>query len=49
MPRDLMITIVDLAKVIKCAPSKDITKDMFIITNFNKLNVAFHGIGCWNT
>ena len=42
MPRDLMITIVDLAKVIKCAPSKDITKDMFIITNFNKLNVAFH-------
>ena len=36
MPRDLMITIVDLAKVIKCAPSKD------IITNFNKLNVAFH-------
>ena len=42
MPRDLMITIVDLAKVIKCKPSEDITKDMFIITNFNKLNVAFH-------
>lgn len=42
MPRDLMITIVDLAKVIKCNPSADITKDMFIITNFNKLNVAFH-------
>ena len=32
MPRDLMITIVDLAKVIKCNPSADITKDMFIIT-----------------
>ncbi len=42
MPRDLMITVVDLAKVIKAAPSADITKDMFIITNFNKLNVAFH-------
>ena len=42
MPRDLMITVVDLAKVIKAAPSDDITKDMFIITNFNQLNVAFH-------
>ena len=42
MPRDLMITVVDLAKVIKSAPSGDISKDMFIITNFNKLNVAFH-------
>ena len=42
MTRDLMITVVDLAKVIKSAPSGDISKDMFIITNFNKLNVAFH-------
>ena len=42
MPRDLMITVVDLAKVIKAQPSPDITKDMFIITNFNQLNVAFH-------
>lgn len=42
MPRDLMITVVDLARVIKCKPSDDVTKDMFIITNFNKLNVAFH-------
>ena len=42
MPRDLMITVVDLAKVIKSAPSGDISKDMFIITNFNQLNVAFH-------
>ena len=42
MPRDLMITVVDLARVIKSKPSDDITKDMFIITNFNKLNVAFH-------
>lgn len=42
MPRDLMITVVDLAKVIKAAPSADMKKDMFIITNFNQLNVAFH-------
>mgnify|MGYP001014634466 CR=1 FL=1 len=30
MPRDLMITVVDLAKVIKAQPSPDITKDMFL-------------------
>ena len=43
MPRDLMITVVDLAKVIKAQPSPDITKDMFIIiTSFNKLDIAFH-------
>lgn len=42
MPRDLMITVVDLARVINSPPSPDVTKDMFIITNFNKLNVAFH-------
>ena len=42
MPRDMMITVVDLAKVINAKPSPDIKKDMFIITNFNQLNVAFH-------
>ena len=42
MPRDIIITVVDLAKVIKAAPSSDVSKDMLIITNFNKLNVAFH-------
>ena len=42
MPRDIIITVVDLAKVIKAVPSSDVTKDMLIITNFNKLNVAFH-------
>ena len=31
MPRDLMITVVDLAKVIKAQTSPDITKDMFFI------------------
>ena len=42
MPRDTMITVIDLCKVIKVAPSQDVRKDMFIITNFNNLNVAFH-------
>lgn len=42
MPRDIMITVIDLAKVINLSQSPDVTKDMFIITNFNKLNVAFH-------
>ena len=42
MPRDLLITVIDLAKVINVAPSEDPSKDMFVITNFNKLNVAFH-------
>ena len=42
MPRDIMITVIDLAKVINLPKSEDVTKDMFIVTNFNKLNVAFH-------
>lgn len=42
MPRDLMITVINLAKVINVAESENPKNDMFIITNFNKLNVAFH-------
>lgn len=42
MPRDLLITIINLSNVIHLPESSDPTKDMFIITNFNKLNVAFH-------
>ncbi len=42
MPRDLMITVINLAKVINAPISEDVKQDMFIITNFNKLNVAFH-------
>ncbi len=42
MPRDLMITVINLAKVINLPESEDPSGDMFIITNFNKLNVAFH-------
>jgi len=42
MPRDSMITVIDLSKVINIQPISDTNKDMFIITNFNNLNVAFH-------
>lgn len=41
MPRDVMITVVDLKH---CLGVMDETKEsgLFIITNFNKLNIAFH-------
>ena len=42
MPRDTMITVIDLARVLNLPASDNINSDMFIITNFNKLNVAFH-------
>lgn len=42
MPRDTIITIVDLAKSLNIPASKDPSKDMYIITNFNNLNVGFH-------
>lgn len=41
MPRDTMITVIDLAKVLNYNVAKSPT-DMLIITNFNKLNIAFH-------
>ena len=42
MPRDLMITVIELSKVINVKTPENKERDMFIITNFNKLNVAFH-------
>ncbi len=42
MPRDKMITVVDLADVIKAPESENVNNDMLIITNFNQLSVAFH-------
>lgn len=41
MPRDVVITAIDLAKVLDI-PIEHKTTDMMIITNFNKLNIAFH-------
>ena len=40
MPRELMITVVSLKNCI--GMETDDTEGFFIITNFNKLNVAFH-------
>lgn len=42
MPRDTMITVINLGRVLNIKPSENVENDMFIITNFNQLNVAFH-------
>ena len=42
MPRDIIISIIELAKCLHLAPSKDESHDMFIVTNFNQLHTAFH-------
>ena len=40
MPRDTMITVIDLKGCLGKEPSEE--KGLFIITNFNKLDIAFH-------
>lgn len=42
MPRDRIITVIDLAKALGIQVSPDTSNDMYIITNFNKLHTAFH-------
>lgn len=42
MPRDTIISIINLAKSLNLAPSADESKDMYIVTNFNQLHTAFH-------
>lgn len=42
MPRDMVISVIDLAKCMHLPESDNKASDMFVITNFNKLNVAFH-------
>lgn len=42
MPRDIIITVVDLAKSLNINDKNEQGQDMTIITNFNKLNIAFH-------
>ncbi len=42
MPRDIIITIIDLARNLNLPPSNTENTDMYIVTNFNKLNIAFH-------
>lgn len=40
-PRDQVMTVIDLPKYLNLAKSEDEQKDLFIIANFNKLNMAF--------
>lgn len=42
MPRDYIITIVDLTKALGLPQKEDVSSDMYIITYFNQINVAFH-------
>lgn len=42
MPRDTIITIVNLAKSLGLYESGNYEKDMYIVTNFNNLHVGFH-------
>lgn len=42
MPRDEIISIIDLAEVMHLEKPDRVTNDMYIVTNFNQLNTAFH-------
>ena len=42
MPRDKIITVISLAKELNLAMTGSTQTDMMIITNFNKLDIAFH-------
>ena len=41
-PRNEVYTIVDLSRYLGLGPSENPGKDIFIITNFNMMNIAFH-------
>ena len=42
MPRDKIITVISLANELNLAVNNSNKSDMMIITNFNKLDIAFH-------
>ena len=42
MPRDMLITVINLSKALGIPESGDASNDMYIITNFNNLHTAFH-------
>lgn len=42
MPRDMLITVIDLCKALGMPSTGDSEGDMYIITNFNRLHTAFH-------
>ena len=41
-PRDILLTVINLPKYLTEQSGDTNDRDLFIITNFNKLNVAFH-------
>jgi two-component system chemotaxis response regulator CheV len=42
MPRDVILTVIDLAHYMGLPPTDDKSRDMLIVTSFNKMNAAFH-------
>lgn len=40
-PRDTMLTVVDLPFYLSGAPTEKKSRDLFIVTNFNKMDIAF--------
>lgn len=42
MPRDFLITVVDLAKCLGLPASDNPSTDMYIVTGFNQVSIAFH-------
>ena len=42
MPRDEVISVIDLAECLSMEHPANTATDMYIVTNFNKLNAAFH-------
>ncbi|MEY8356453.1 chemotaxis protein [Lachnospiraceae bacterium 54-53] len=40
-PRDLLLTVIDLPQYLTGSTTEKQSKDLFIITNFNKLHIAF--------
>ncbi|MCL2004453.1 MAG: chemotaxis protein [Oscillospiraceae bacterium] len=42
MPRDIILTVIDLAHYMGLPGNTENSRDMLIVTSFNKMNVAFH-------
>ncbi len=42
MPRERLITVVNLAKALGITTNQETKQDMYIITNFNRIHTAFH-------
>lgn len=40
-PRDIVITVIDLPRYLGLNDSEDRDRDLFIVTNFNKMHIAF--------